>query len=163
MRVTLITALLLVIAGADALAQDDASLTPHERAAAELIDVLQLEKIAMTTVDVMAQAMADQNPMSAELTNVMAAFTKEFMRWEDLRPEYIRMYCDAYTEAELMELIAFYKTPVGRKTIEITPQLMRQATELRQEQLQQHLPELQRRIRVRMRSETDTVKQRDGS
>jgi hypothetical protein len=81
----------------------------------------------------------------------MVAFTKEFMRWEDLRPEYIRMYRDAYTEAELMELIAFYKTPVGRKTLEITPELMKRGTEFSQELMQQHLPELQRRIRARIR------------
>lgn len=154
MRVILISMVMLVIASGDSVAQDEASMTAHERAAAELIDVLQLKKISMATVDVMAQAMSDQNPMVAEMQDVLVAFTKEFMHWEDMRSEYIRMYREAYTEAELRELIDFYRTPVGRKTIEITPKLMKQAVEFRQKLMQQHLPELQRRIRVRVIPDT---------
>lgn len=149
MRVFLVSVVMVVIATGDSVAQDEASMTPRERAAAELIDLLQLEKLTMNTVDVVSQAIMGQNPRAAELTDVLAEFTKEFMRWEDLRPEYIRIYSDAYTEAELMELIAFYKTPVGRKTVEITPELVKQSTEAHQILLQQHLPELQRRIRLR--------------
>lgn len=151
MRVILTSVVMLVIAFGDGLAQDEATMTPHERAAAELIDLLQLEELTMVAVDIMAEAMAGQNPMAREVMDVMAEFTKEFMSWEDLRPEYVRIYRDAYTEAELMELIAFYKTPVGRKTVEITPELVRQSAETRQKLLQQHLPELQRRIRLRLR------------
>lgn len=154
MRIVLISMVMLTVANGNSLAQDVASLTSHERAAAELVDVLQLEKLAMTTVDVMAQAMSGQGPISPELMDLIVEFTKEGMRWEDLRPDYIRIYRDAYTEAELRELIAFYRSPVGRKTIEMTPELMKRMTEIRQKRMQERLPELQRRIRVRLAPDT---------
>lgn len=156
MRAALISLVILVIGFGDSLGQDEGPVTSHERAAAELIDLLQLERISTTTVDVMAEAMISQNPMAVELMDMVAEFTEEFVRWEDLRPEYIRIYRDAYTEAELIELIAFYKTPVGRKTVEITPELVKQSTDVRQKLMQQHLPELQRRIRVRVRPDGGT-------
>ena len=40
---------------------------------------------------------------------------------ERLKPRMIEIYVEAYTEQELRELIAFYKTPTGMKTLEKTP------------------------------------------
>jgi len=40
---------------------------------------------------------------------------------EQLMPRMIDIYVEAYTEQELRDLIAFYKTPIGKKTLEKTP------------------------------------------
>jgi tetratricopeptide (TPR) repeat protein len=47
---------------------------------------------------------------------------------ERLMPRMIDIYVEAYTEQELRELIAFYKTPAGKKTLEKMPLLMPQGT-----------------------------------
>ena len=49
----------------------------------------------------------------------------------------VALYTDAFSEAELKELLAFYQTPVGRKVLEQMPQLMAHAAQLTQERLQQ--------------------------
>ena len=59
-----------------------------------------------------------------------------------LEPELASLYADAFTEAELKELLAFYQTPVGRKVLEQMPQLMAHAAQLTQERLQQAVPEV---------------------
>lgn len=94
--------------------------------------------------------MNNQILMSAEMTGVILDFIKEFMPWQDLRPEYIRVYTEVYTEAELRELIAFFKSPIGRKMLDVSPIVMEKIVEFRQKQMQKHLPELQRRIRERL-------------
>jgi tetratricopeptide (TPR) repeat protein len=48
---------------------------------------------------------------------------------ERLMPRMIDIYVEAYTEQELRDLIAFYKTPIGKKTLEKTPLLMPQGTQ----------------------------------
>lgn len=54
----------------------------------------------------------------------------------------VALYTDAFTEAELKELLAFYQTPVGRKVLEQMPQLMAHAAQLTQERLQRAVPEV---------------------
>jgi hypothetical protein len=41
----------------------------------------------------------------------------------ELREEFIRMYSRHFTESELRELVEFYSTPIGQKTIEVMPKL----------------------------------------
>ena len=51
----------------------------------------------------------------------------------------VALYTDAFSEAELKELLAFYQTPVGRKVLEQMPQLMAHSAQLTQARLQQAL------------------------
>jgi hypothetical protein len=41
----------------------------------------------------------------------------------------IRIYAKHYTERELADLVAFYRTPTGRKSIAVMPQLVRESAE----------------------------------
>jgi uncharacterized protein len=147
---TIVFAFLLTYAGA-ASAQQEAVATSHDRAAAELIAVLQLEHITAASIRTLTESMVTQNPALAQLRDVFIEFFTEFMRWDELRPEYVRIYREAYAEAELRELIAFYKTPIGQKTVELMPRLFQQGAEIGQKQIEPHLPELQRRIEARLR------------
>lgn len=151
MRAIRIAVALLLLCTAAASAQEQAAPTSHERAASELIDVLRLEQMTAASITTMTDAMLGQNPMLAPLRDVFIGFFTEFMRWEELRPAYVRLYRESYTESELRELIAFYRTPIGQKTVELMPRLMQQGAEIGQKQLQPHLPELQRRIEARLR------------
>ncbi len=56
----------------------------------------------------------------------------------------VALYTDAFSEAELKELLAFYQTPVGRKVLEQMPQLMAHSAQLTQARLQQAVPEVDR-------------------
>ena len=47
----------------------------------------------------------------------------ETLGWESLKPEYMRIYREAFTEEELKDLTAFYQTPTGRMLVEKTPVL----------------------------------------
>jgi hypothetical protein len=150
MRKIVVVLVLLLGIAAPAAAQKYEPANSHERAAAELIQLLKVEESSRMAIDAMIESMVAQNPMLAEVRDIFNDFFREFSRWEALYPEYIRIYRNAYTEAELRELIAFYKTPVGRKTVELMPRLMQEGMEVGQRQMEPHLPELQRRLQARM-------------
>lgn len=46
-----------------------------------------------------------------------------------MREAYIRIYAKYFTEAELVDLNAFYATPTGLKSVEVMPHLMREGME----------------------------------
>lgn len=52
------------------------------------------------------------------------------MSYEDVtRKVYIPLYKEIYSEKEVLELIKFYKSPVGKKSIEVSPLISKQAAE----------------------------------
>lgn len=141
---------LALAAASPAAAQTYVPATSHERAVVELLELTKMKETSTAAIDMMVENMVSQNPVFAQLRDVFADFFKEYSKWDELLPEYVRLYRDAFSEAELRELIAFHKTPLGQKSIELMPRLMQEAAAISQKQIQPHLPELERRIQARL-------------
>lgn len=141
---------IMLAAASPAVAQQYKPATSHEQAAVELIELLEVGETTLAGTNMMIESMIDQNPELAQFRDIFEDFFAQHFRWETLLPEYVRIYREAFTEAELRELIAFYKSPVGRKTVELMPRLMQEGAEIGQKQIEPHLPELERRIRERL-------------
>lgn len=120
----------------------------HTRAAAELIELLKLEEGTAFAADLMAESLAEQG---VAVGDAMIELIREHMpSWDELHPEYVRIYREAFTEAELRAMIAFYKTPAGQKLVEMTPRITRETSMVAQQLMQKRMPELQRRIMEQM-------------
>lgn len=66
----------------------------------------------------------------------------QLLGWEDLKAEIVELHVNLFPEAELREISAFYRTPVGKKLVESKDPLIKQKTDL----IQQKLPELMPRM-----------------
>ena len=89
----------------------------------------------------------------------IVAVLEEALSWEVMKPEYIRMHLDVFTEEDLDGIVAFYRSPVGQRFVEQTPQLMSRAYELSQRRLVAIAP----RLRELNREWNALVRQRMGS
>lgn len=123
------------------------------KAASALIDSMDMENMLTKSLETSLDAQTKQFSQMgmpaagvAELKAEMLAFMKEVMAWEDLRPEFVRIYAESFTAAELNELTAFYQTPTGRKAASVMPDLMSKGMVLGQEKVQARAAELQQRI-----------------
>lgn len=67
----------------------------------------------------------------------------------------IRVYSKHYTERELAELVAFYRTPTGRKSIEVLPEVLRDSAEAGDQSLQPLVDEAVSRAFRRRRAERE--------
>lgn len=72
----------------------------------------------------------------------------ENFKWEEMRPQLAKLYTAAFTEAELKEIIAFYETPTGQKTLAKLPTLTQQSMVMAMAGVQANMPEFQRRVGV---------------
>ncbi len=68
----------------------------------------------------------DQIPVQnhARFKQVMALLNtlyQEEMGWEKTKPHFVRIYTETYTQQEVNDLIAFYKTPSGQAFIRKNP------------------------------------------
>lgn len=118
----------------------------HRQAAEQLLGMMNMDKLLSDSLDQMLQMQIKQNPAIAPYEPQMRAFFNKYMSWASLKEDMVKIYMDEFSEEELKELLAFYQTPVGRKTIQKMPSLLAKGAELGQQRVQQHLPELQQAI-----------------
>ncbi len=139
---------------------EPAPLDPEAVAAAEaLMEAMDLEALTRATTESMLENMFAQNPMLADYREVFLDFFDEYLKWEAVKDDYVRVYAEVYTPAELRELTAFYGTPLGRRLLETTPVVSARGAQIGEAAIQPHLPELQRRLSEAMEASTGSIEQ----
>lgn len=66
----------------------------------------------------------------SEMVKNYEGFVSKSIPYEKVESEiYLPLYKETYTESEINELLAFYKSPAGKKTIEVGQKVLQQAAE----------------------------------
>jgi uncharacterized protein len=104
-------------------------------------------------VEQITQSMPGADQATPEQKKQIADFQKRVMDvvnnklgWKALEPDFINLYASTYTEEELDGILAFYKSPVGQKMLEKTPELMTKSTQITQEKMREVQPELNQMV-----------------
>jgi uncharacterized protein len=118
----------------------------HMAAAMDLMQAMNVEQTLAASIETVLHSQIQNHPDFRQFEGTMRAFFTRYMSWESLRDRYAAIYADAFTEAELREMAAFYRTPVGQKLSRATPDLMARGGALGEEAVRAHLPELQEMI-----------------
>ena len=123
----------------------------HLQAVEELLQAMNLSSVLDRSIDVMLKAQIDANPEIRPYEDLMRQFMAKYLSWESVKPGMMQMYAEAFTEPELRELAAFYRTPLGQKAMTKMPELVQKGSAMGQKAVQDHLPELQEAIAKRMK------------
>ncbi len=124
---------------------DEAS---HRKAAETLLNVMGIESMLNQSVDQMVAAQTQQNPQIAQFQPQLKTFLSKYISWASMKDDMAKLYMEQFTEADLTELVKFYQTPLGKKTVEKMPTIMAKSAEMGQKRVQEHLPELQAAIQA---------------
>ena len=95
-----------------------------EKLIKEMLELSGASKMALQTMELMVSSFKKQMP------SVANDFWNEFMKEanaDELTNMIVPVYAKHYTEDELKELIAFYKTPIGKKMVEKLPQIAQES------------------------------------
>ncbi|NIR12975.1 MAG: DUF2059 domain-containing protein [Desulfobacterales bacterium] len=134
----LVLAAFIVFAAGAVRAEKDS----HYQATVELLELFHMEKLLSETLEQMLDVQIQQDPSLKPFEGVMKDFLAKYMSWEALKDDYIRIYMEEFTEAELRDMIEFYKTSTGQKAIEKTPVLAAKGSQLGQQRVQENIDEL---------------------
>lgn len=132
-------------------AQGQTHSASHLKVTEDLLMEMNIKQTLNQSIDIMLQTVIQQNPTLQVYQDVIQEFMAKHMSWEKLKSRYIAMYADEFTEAELKDILAFYRTATGKKLTSLTPTLLRKGSELGQEVIQENLPELQAIVEKRAR------------
>ncbi|HEX3130528.1 MAG TPA: DUF2059 domain-containing protein [Thermoanaerobaculia bacterium] len=152
MKRTLILCLILACAAPlAAWSQGAKPASSHRQATEELLRVMGVEKTSVDAAMTYFNVMVEQNEAMADYKDVMVKWVKNTLSWEKMGPRMTDLYMRTFTEAEIRELIAFYKTPVGQKTLEQMPILMQEGMKIGTDLAKEHQGELEEAIKARQK------------
>ena len=90
---------------------------------------------------------AGQEKAFAEFQDKLQAILSEAFAWEKLKPDFVKLIAQTYTETELDGLIDFYKSPTGQAMVAKSPELMKKGSELGRQRVIEAAPQLQKLLR----------------
>jgi len=134
----LFTALIIALFATPAMLSADAASL---QAARQLVEICPSEKVMNEIVNVTFEIQKQENP---ELAANEAPFREFFTKYmKDVMNDMVEVYAEVFTETELLEIIAFYKTATGQKSLEKLPEIMQLSMQKAQTALMQNIGELE--------------------
>lgn len=132
---------------------DDAS---KRAIAEELLQVMKAERILKDIYEQsrnLSEQLSPPGNAARAQSEIVSKFKKrlfdivdETMSWKALKPDFISVYAETYTEDELQAMLAFYKSPIGQSVIDKMPKATQQSMVI----VQKRIPEMQKKLKALM-------------
>jgi hypothetical protein len=150
MKTRLILTLALLLLGATpAAAQPSAA---HRAAAVEVLEASGSRETYLRAMELGLQE-GGMGEMSPKLQATVREVLNDLFRWEDMQERFVALYTELFTEAELRDVAAVYRTPGGRVLVERAPELAVGSQAIVQERLAEVMPEMMSRIMAAVQAE----------
>lgn len=146
-RTFVVAALLLALP----LTAGAAGRSSHEQAVRELFQVMGLERSAVAGATTMIDAQVQANPAIEPYRDVMVEWATRYLTWEAMVPAMTAIYQETFSEPEIREMIAFYRTTTGKKVLETLPDVMQRSADVGVALAQQHQGDLEKMVAKRRR------------
>ena len=121
----------------------------HRAAVLELLEVTNARSLMDQILQTGRQDMRAQNPEMDSipgLDSLLDSLLTNLLPWDSLEAEIAPLYVDLFTEAELREMIAFYRTELGQMMLARMPELMQRSMMIVQRDLANSLPAMETEI-----------------
>jgi len=115
-----------------------------------IIDQMFNQIKTMTASMLPKDATPEQSAKAQEMQNQILDLVKARMSWDKIRPQYLTIYNEVFTEDEISGILAFYESPAGRAMLSKTPTLLSKSMSIVQTQMGDLMPEVQRLTKERL-------------
>jgi hypothetical protein len=132
-------------------------------AATEIMDtkgsMILFEPLVPGVIEQAKNVFLQTNPnLSKDLTEVAATLRKQLaLRLGNLKTEAAKIYASRFTEQELKDIAAFYKTPLGKKMIEEEPKIVDGTMRMAQDWANQLSEQVMGMFRSEMKKKGHTI------
>ncbi len=110
----------------------------------QVFERMKTETASMSAANATEKERAHAQEIQAKIMDLV----KDRMSWEKMRPVYVKMYSETFTDEEIDGMLAFYQSPAGRAMLEKMPQLVSKIMALAQSQMAGLMPEIERLIKA---------------
>jgi hypothetical protein len=132
----------------------------HRKKIVALMEIIGAENItrqvSLSVTQQLAYGLKQAEPdLDEKAFRILASITEEEIeaRSDEMIEKMVPLYAKHFTEDELDELLAFYRSPIGRKTTETMPKVMQESMELAATESQSAIPKIKERVTARLRED----------
>ena len=149
MKTTVALAFALLAIGPFAGAQELTKQAKIERLLAvmnadSMIDQMFEQIKAMTASQLPPGTAPEQAAKAREIQGKIMDLVKGRISWDKMRPQYIKLYSETFSDEEISGMLAFYESPPGRAMLQKMPELVTKVMQVAQAQMTDLVPEIQR-------------------
>jgi uncharacterized protein len=149
MKLIAVLALALLVTGPFAPAQELSKEAKIEQLltvmnADAMIDQMFEQIKAMTASQAPPGTSPEQAAKAREIQSKILDLVKARISWEKMRPQYVKLYSETFSDEEISGMLGFYQSPAGRAMLAKMPTLTTKVMQVAQAQLADLLPEIQR-------------------
>ena len=118
----------------------------HRAAVEQLFKLTHMEQRVTESVDNVLLIQLQQSPQLEPHRQALDDFLQQHIGWNSMKEAIAAMYMEAFSEAELNEMNAFYITPTGQRVINDVPPLVQRRNQLAMQRMQENIGELQKLV-----------------
>ena len=112
----------------------------------EMLSITNAESMTNQMLEqVRGMAFQNSGPTDAsakQLQNRIFDLLKQELAWAKMKPEYVKLYDELFTEEELDAIVAFYRSPAGQAMTKKMPQLVQRSMQLSQRRMNDVMPKV---------------------
>lgn len=130
-----------------------ADAASHRQAATDILDLISGPEMFRAGFQAilrpMLSGMRENGATDAQVKEIEAAFNdwlEKEIKWDELKPQMIDLYVAEFSESELRDILAFYKSPAGSKALKRLPTLMAEGARIGEKYAQTKMAGLEARI-----------------
>jgi len=143
------TTLVLLLVSAGCIWTAMADELSHMRKAERLLSLINMPELVNETCMNVINVQALNDPNFRRYEDIYRTFLQEYVTWNRLKPQFVELYTQEFTEEDLDVMIAFYETPTGRKTVEKSPLMLIRVAEIAQNAISANADKLDEMIQRR--------------
>ena len=89
----------------------------------------------------------EQTAKAQEIQGKIMDLVKARMSWDKMRPKYVKLYDETYSDEEVNGIFVFYQSAAGRAMLEKMPLIISKTMTLVQSEMGDIMPEIQRIVK----------------
>ena len=109
-----------------------------------MVDQLYAQFKEMTASYVPPGVTLEQRARAQEVEDKVMDVVKTRLSWNELRPQFVKIYSDTFSDEEISGLLAFYESPAGRAMMEKMPLVRSKTMAVAQAAMSEIMPEIER-------------------
>lgn len=132
------------------------SQPPSDDVVKEYLRVMRIENMVKLAQEAEADGVIIDNPTLVLYRDVIKQWQRKVMSWDVVGPQIVELYKNTFTEQEMQEIMAFYRTSAGQALLDKMPALLRKQREIGDALTKAHWFELKEMISEHAKALTGT-------
>lgn len=125
----------------------------HDKVIDQLFSVMDMESVQNKQITNMVAVQCESNPVLQKIRPELTKFYMDNVGWKQLEPDIKKLYKKYFTENELVEILKFYQTPTGKKSLTQMPALFAEGMKLGQAKVSEKMPAFIKSVEGKLKKE----------